>query len=66
MPALQGGIAIDVDYVDGRQAEGTAEKAQLVQHLIAQLAVLTVYDSKTFGTQWRGPACTELAMNRTV
>ncbi len=42
MAASQGRIAIDVDYVDGREGERAPERMQLPQHLVAELTVVTM------------------------
>jgi len=47
MTALQGRIAVDVDYVDRREGKSSSEHAQLAQHLIAELTVVAMDDYQT-------------------
>jgi hypothetical protein len=45
--ALQGRIAIDVDYVDGWEGDGASESTELSQHLVAKITVVTMDDRQT-------------------
>ena len=47
MTALQGRIAIDVDYVDRWEGNRSSERAQLGQHLVAKITVVTMDDCQT-------------------
>lgn len=40
--ALQGRVAIDVDYVDGWEGKCASERMQVPQHLVAELTVVTM------------------------
>ena len=50
--ALEDGVAVYVDDVDGRQRQGAAEGVELGQHLVTEVAVLAVDDREA----WRGQA----------
>jgi len=47
MTALQSRVTIDVDYVDRREGKCSSERAQLVQHLVAELTVVTMDNCQT-------------------
>ncbi len=47
MAALQHGVAVDIDNIDGREWGRTPKSAQLGQHLVAQLTVVTMDDCQT-------------------
>ena len=47
MTALQGRVAIYVDYVDRREGQRSSERAQLGQHLVAELTVVTMHHCQT-------------------
>jgi hypothetical protein len=72
VPALQNGVAVDVDHFDGRKRSRASQRMQLAQHLVAQLTVVAMDDRQARRqiAQWWGPlptpAWTELAMKRTV
>ncbi len=51
MAALQNGVAIDIDNIDGREWSRTPESVQLGQHLVAQLTVVTMDDCQTHGVR---------------
>ncbi len=51
MAALQDGVAVDIDYFDGRERQRAAERFQLAQHFIAQLTVVAVDHGKTGSVQ---------------
>lgn len=42
--ALQGRIAIDVDYADRRKGKRSPKRTQRGQHLVAELTVVTMDD----------------------
>ena len=44
--ALEDGVAVNVDDVDGRQGCGVAEGVELAQHLVTEVAVLAVDDGE--------------------
>jgi len=54
--ALEDGVAVDIDNVDGRQGCGAAEGVELAQHLVAEVAVLTMDDREAWGV---GTHCRE-------
>ncbi len=41
--ALQGRVAIDVDYIDRRKGKRSTQDAQLGQHLVAKITVVTMH-----------------------
>jgi hypothetical protein len=45
--ALQGRVAVDIDYIDRGKRECAAERLQLPQHLVAKLTVVTMDDCQT-------------------
>ena len=47
VPALQNGVAIDVDHFDGRKRGRTSQRMQLAQHLVAQLTVVAMDDRES-------------------
>ena len=42
--ALEDGVAVDVDDIDGREGCGAAEGVELAQHLVAEVTVLAMND----------------------
>jgi len=54
--ALEDGVAVDIDNVDGRQGCGAAEGVELAQHLVAEVAVLAMDDREAWGV---GTHCRE-------
>jgi hypothetical protein len=49
--ALQYGVAVDIDNIDGREWSRAAKSAQLGQHLVAQLTVVAMDDCQTQGVR---------------
>ena len=42
--ALEDGVAVDIDDIDGRKGCGAAEGVELTQHLVAEVTVLAMDD----------------------
>lgn len=42
--ALEDGVAVDVDDIDGREGCDAAESVELAQHLVAEVTVLAMND----------------------
>jgi hypothetical protein len=56
MAALQNGVAVDIDNIDGREWGRTAKGVELGQHLVAQLTVVTMDDCQTQGVRGHAKA----------
>ena len=70
--ATQLRVRIDVDYLEGRQRQRTAERGEVREHLITQLTVAPMHDREPPGEHAQRPgavascAFSWLAMKRTV